>query len=256
MTHYQILEVSVGASAADIRSAYRLLVLATHPDRTPDPAAHARYLAVNTAYETLSNPNRRAAYDKELFTPAPIFATPQSRAPQPLARKPHHSSTSHNSYSALYLKYAPLGRIVCKAALTFSLLLCIDRIWVLDFPRESVLNSPLFSTKRGSYCIVETPHATFHGQCFDVGETVTIHRTALFRQVLSVCLCEEGQNVSSDCYEDISFLYASGGALFPVTMFLTAAVGAWPGRTGRRQVDCAMTTGILTIIIMWLLAIS
>ena len=46
MTHYQTLELPETASATDIRSAYRRLVLATHPDRTPDPAAHGNHFPV------------------------------------------------------------------------------------------------------------------------------------------------------------------------------------------------------------------
>ena len=39
----------------------------------PDPAAHARYLAINAAYEVLSDPARRATYDNFIS-----FATPAS----------------------------------------------------------------------------------------------------------------------------------------------------------------------------------
>ena len=63
MTHYEVLELPENASTADIRRAYRRLVLLTHPDRTLDPAAHARYLAINAAYEVLADPGRRAVYD-------------------------------------------------------------------------------------------------------------------------------------------------------------------------------------------------
>lgn len=256
MTYYQILEVPEGASAADVRSAYRRLVLATHPDRTPDPVAHARYLAINAAYEVLNDPNRRAIYDNTLFTSARNFATNQARTSRPPIRKQQLSSTYNSSYSAIYLKHASLGRIICKVLLGFGLLLCIDRIWILNYPKEPVVNSPFYSSKRGSYCIVETPHANFRGQCFDVGEVLALRRTALFGQVLSVCLLKGGKEVSSDCYENISFLYDSGGVLFPITMLVTAAVGMWPGRAGRRQVDCATAAGVLAIIIMLLLAIS
>ena len=69
MTHYEVLELEDTATAADIRRAYRRLVLLTHPDRTPDPAAHARYLLINQAYETLSHPARRFAYDAALRQP-------------------------------------------------------------------------------------------------------------------------------------------------------------------------------------------
>ncbi|OWP65000.1 hypothetical protein CDA63_01185 [Hymenobacter amundsenii] len=62
-THYATLGLLANASPDTIRQAYRRLVLLTHPDRTPNPAAHQRFLAVNDAYDVLSNPTRRAAYD-------------------------------------------------------------------------------------------------------------------------------------------------------------------------------------------------
>ncbi|GAA4382311.1 J domain-containing protein [Hymenobacter koreensis] len=65
-TYYQVLELSEQATAAEIRQAYLRWVRLTHPDRTPDPAAHARYLLVNEAYDTLSKPESRARYDARL----------------------------------------------------------------------------------------------------------------------------------------------------------------------------------------------
>ncbi|MDF7812923.1 J domain-containing protein [Hymenobacter sp. YC55] len=65
-TYYAILGVSEQATPDDIRRAYRRLALLTHPDRTPDPAAHQRFIAVNEAYEALNEPTRRYFYDSQL----------------------------------------------------------------------------------------------------------------------------------------------------------------------------------------------
>lgn len=65
-TYYAVLGISEQATPDDIRRAYRRLVLLTHPDRTPDPAAHQRFLAVNEAYEALNEPTRRSFYDTQL----------------------------------------------------------------------------------------------------------------------------------------------------------------------------------------------
>nr|WP_262908015.1 J domain-containing protein [Hymenobacter sp. 15J16-1T3B] len=77
---YQVLELPEQASAEDIRRAYLRLVRLTHPDRTPDPAAHRRYLLVNEAYDTLRQPSLRARYDAQLQArrqPArPVYAQP------------------------------------------------------------------------------------------------------------------------------------------------------------------------------------
>ncbi|MHB1017869.1 MAG: DnaJ domain-containing protein [Coriobacteriia bacterium] len=61
--HYQLLQVRRDASAAVIAAAYRRLMRDAHPDHGGD-AAHATRL--NVAYETLSDPARRARYDATL----------------------------------------------------------------------------------------------------------------------------------------------------------------------------------------------
>lgn len=60
-TYHAGLELSAQASATGIRRAYLRLVR-----RTPAPAAHQRYPAVNEAYATLSNPIRRQRYNVAL----------------------------------------------------------------------------------------------------------------------------------------------------------------------------------------------
>jgi curved DNA-binding protein CbpA len=62
--YYALLGVGRGASAADVDRAYRRAARATHPDLHPnDGSAADRFRAVTLAYETLSDPARRASYD-------------------------------------------------------------------------------------------------------------------------------------------------------------------------------------------------
>jgi molecular chaperone DnaJ len=62
--YYALLEVSSTASADDIKKAYRRLARVYHPDVNPDPEAEARFKEISKAYETLSDPQRRARYDR------------------------------------------------------------------------------------------------------------------------------------------------------------------------------------------------
>lgn len=63
-THYDALQLPRGASADDVRAAWRRLAREHHPDRAgADGEAMAR---VNQAYEVLSDPERRARYDQHL----------------------------------------------------------------------------------------------------------------------------------------------------------------------------------------------
>lgn len=62
---YKILGVAPNASAEDIRKAYRKLAKRYHPDLNPgDASAEERFKAISAAYELLSDPEKRARYDR------------------------------------------------------------------------------------------------------------------------------------------------------------------------------------------------
>ncbi len=63
--YYQILGVPRGASANEIKAAYRKLAMQYHPDRNPgDKQAEERFKEMNEAYQVLSDPQKRSRYDK------------------------------------------------------------------------------------------------------------------------------------------------------------------------------------------------
>src|SRR6266446_6317721 len=64
-TPYEVLGVKPDASADDIRKAYRKLAKQFHPDLNPGkPEAEARFKAVSAAYDLVSDPDKRARYDR------------------------------------------------------------------------------------------------------------------------------------------------------------------------------------------------
>jgi molecular chaperone DnaJ len=63
--YYEVLGVARNASEADIKKAFRRLAMKHHPDRnTADSGAEAKFKEAKLAYDVLSDPKKRSAYDQ------------------------------------------------------------------------------------------------------------------------------------------------------------------------------------------------
>ncbi|KAK1303256.1 hypothetical protein QJS10_CPB11g01967 [Acorus calamus] len=83
---YDVLGIPAVATGQEIKAAYRSLALACHPDAAGPKSSSVEFMRVHAAYATLSDPSRRADYDRGLFRhrrpsprPSPAAAAAYSR---------------------------------------------------------------------------------------------------------------------------------------------------------------------------------
>jgi curved DNA-binding protein CbpA len=98
---YGLLEVARAATDDDIRKAFRRLARKHHPDANPDdPHAEERFKEIQQAYETLSNPKRRRAYD-ERSRPSPQR---HAASPRVATGRPRGTTNGSVDLSSLFRK--------------------------------------------------------------------------------------------------------------------------------------------------------
>lgn len=117
--YYEILEVNHKATQGEIKQAYRRLAKRFHPDSKSEAANHERIVVLNTAYEILSDPQRRRTYDRQLVS---------GHSDQSSVRRHQRNADAQNRYRCYrqteqeadaqlerWFKevYVPVNRLVC-----------------------------------------------------------------------------------------------------------------------------------------------
>lgn len=146
MNGYEILGVASDATPEQIKKAYRTLASKTHPD-IGGPAMAPLFRTVQAAYETLSDPSRRAAYDRELggvrTAPAPPEPQPketpaektrptppntESRPPRPEAPRTSRGATRPTSQRAPKRRSRNIHPVL--AAIIAVLIFAVSAFWL------------------------------------------------------------------------------------------------------------------------------
>jgi len=121
--HYQLLRLSPLATAQDLRQAFRSLSKLYHPDTTDLPVAEAeeQFRHLQVAYLTLSDPERRRAYDSQL---QPVQLQPEQPKPV-LGRRVERTLSVRRALSGGEW----FALVLLAAALVLSLVLGVSLAW-------------------------------------------------------------------------------------------------------------------------------
>ena len=120
---YELLEIGREATGQELRQAFRSLSKRYHPDTTDLPELEAReaFRRLQQAYLTLSDPDRRRAYDATLLVIQPPRLRPVVAAARPAAEPlPVRRALSGGEWFALLL---------LALAVMFSLVLGVGLAW-------------------------------------------------------------------------------------------------------------------------------
>jgi hypothetical protein len=119
--HYLVLELKPGSSMAEVKSQYRRLAKRYHPDlHGNDARSQEKFRRVVAAYEFLSDPARKAAYDARLSSP-----TPAAKAVPPMPKAPAKPSATAPFRPPAYTPaarslFAALGEVKASRSVWFG----------------------------------------------------------------------------------------------------------------------------------------
>lgn len=97
MNHYQVLQVNPQATQQEIKQSYRRLAKQFHPDKQPETKNADRIIALNAAYEVLSNIKSRRSYDRQQQLQTSDFWVSRQERNAAAQRQYQQQRTSANS---------------------------------------------------------------------------------------------------------------------------------------------------------------
>ena len=131
-SHYQLLQLPMGASEQELRRAFRSLSKQFHPDTTSLPPAEAEqaFQRLQQAYAVLSDPEARRRYDAQLRLAALAAAAAASSRAAATSRPPAPpAAVAPDSVRRALSGGEWLALLLLALALVFSLVLGVGLAW-------------------------------------------------------------------------------------------------------------------------------
>ena len=153
-THYQVLGLTMNASADEIRLAYRNMAKVYHPDRVSGNKAfnEEKFKQINEAYQVLSDPQKKAIYDLTLIS----YPRYRPRNVKYRKRTRRYYSSRPSSYSRkayIYAFFFVLGLISIVGYSTF---------YLVNYQSQRAYEQGVYFYNEGqyAYAIVKLMNAT------------------------------------------------------------------------------------------------
>lgn len=113
MDHYQTMGVARDATEEQIRKAYRKLAMKYHPDRNPgDADADAKFKEIQSAYDVLSDSDKKRLYDMQTASPRRASPPPKAQPKPPPKKEPPPPKPQPEEIKCTYFGDAWAGRSI------------------------------------------------------------------------------------------------------------------------------------------------
>jgi curved DNA-binding protein CbpA len=265
--YYAILGIHSTAHAAEIKRIYRRLVVQYHPDKNPDPQAHAYMAEINEAYDVLGDAESRAAYDlrrqqgwTELFGSA-AAAEPAPSAPRhrdPRYRPRAATGTNHRRAQREMMEMCvPVIRWFNIAGLVLTVLFALDYILpytvvdseIVDYGVQNMgsrygghgaYSSTKLNLANGDKLRIEgfsTPAILQNPQ-------IRYRRTLIYQTLMSIDY--------HGIHTKVGYTYRAL-ALFPLVLFCTSLAAVLRRKNIEFFFNASFVNGLLLLITLWLI---
>lgn len=191
--YYEILEISRDASDAQIKRAYRKLVVLYHPDKTSDPSAQQKIREINEAYNVLGDPERKKAYDLGYYKPFTDIVTDRGEPPHrdPAYRRRNSGQrpvSNKPTVQEMMEVYLPYAQRISLIAFIFCSFLFIDYILPFSKTTEKIIDR---KNSRSSEVILTNENRKYklsqeEASNFRVGDLIFVSRSRLLGIPVSI----------------------------------------------------------------------
>ena len=247
--YYSILGVSPSAGESEIKKAFRKLAVQYHPDKNSSGDANSKFQEISEAYDVLSDPGKRNAYDLRLANPyGEILTAPANvhRDPAYRRRKPAQPRPQEPSASQILMHdFLPYVIWISRFGLLASTLFFADYFLPYQRVPDAIASIATYGRGPDHYLIINTTHGAefrikdFRLENFNEKREVALSVTPIYRSLIYVSSPSGSYRVwVAHMYSTLIF--------FPVVLFVNSLLAL----VYRKHVEFCFNLNVTAFILL------